>query len=52
MFAAGGLAVAVVDAPSDRSQGMDAIFRMSKEHIDDIAAVVAHEKSELALRFG
>ena len=29
MFAARGLMVAVVDAPSDHKEGMNAVFRMS-----------------------
>jgi pimeloyl-ACP methyl ester carboxylesterase len=43
-FAAHGFMVAVVDAPSDRSDGMNAIFRMSSQHAADISAVVAHLK--------
>src|SRR3977135_3624733 len=34
-FAAQGLMVAVIDAPSDRQQGMNAIFRMSGAHASD-----------------
>jgi len=41
-----GLMVAVVDAPSDQQNGMNAIFRMSKGHVDDIKAVIAHLKKE------
>ena len=36
--------VAVVDAPSDRQRGMNAIFRMSAAHAADIGAVAAHLK--------
>jgi len=43
-FAEQNLMVAVIDAPSDRQSGMNAIFRMSKAHADDIAAVAAHLK--------
>jgi hypothetical protein len=46
MFAAENLAVAVIDAPSDRQNGMNAIFRMSKEHAGDIGAVAAWLKTE------
>ena len=35
-FAAHDLMVAVADAPSDKGQGMNAIFRMSRAHADDI----------------
>ena len=43
-FAAHGLIVAVVDAPSDRSgdNGMLSGFRCSAEHVTDVDAVVAH----------
>jgi pimeloyl-ACP methyl ester carboxylesterase len=44
LFAARGFAVAVVDAPSDRQNGMNAIFRMSDAHARDIEAVSAHLK--------
>jgi pimeloyl-ACP methyl ester carboxylesterase len=43
-FAQHNFMVAVLDAPSDRQNGMNAIFRMSKSHADDIAAVAAHLK--------
>jgi hypothetical protein len=45
-FAAQDLMVAVVDAPSDRRYGMNAIFRMSEEHTGDIAAVAAYLKGQ------
>ena len=45
-FAAQGLMVAVVDAPSDRQQGMNAIFRMSGAHASDITAVARYLKKE------
>ena len=45
-FAAQGLAVAVVDAPSDRQRGMNAIFRMSRAHAADIAAVADYLKKQ------
>ncbi len=44
-FAAHGLMVAVVDAPSDKSSGMNAEFRMSRDHASDIGAVVTHLKT-------
>ncbi len=47
-FAAQGLMVAVVDAPSDQSgpQGMNAIFRMGTAHAADIEAVINRLKKE------
>jgi pimeloyl-ACP methyl ester carboxylesterase len=44
LFAARGFAVAVVDAPSDRQNGMNAIFRMSAAHASDIEAVANYLK--------
>jgi len=41
LFAARGLLVAVIDTPSDQSQGMDDAFRMSKTHVEDVARVLA-----------
>jgi hypothetical protein len=46
-FVDGGVAAAVVDAPSDEARGMDDRFRLGDEHASDIAAVVA----ELRKRF-
>ena len=40
-FVALGLTVAVVDAPSDQSNGMSDEFRMSAAHATDVAAVIA-----------
>ena len=45
-FAAQGLMVAVVDAPSDQQRGMNAIFRMSRAHAGDITAVARYLKKE------
>ena len=47
-FAAQGFMVAVVDAPSDyqSARGMNAIFRMSSAHAQDIGAVIAHLKKQ------
>lgn len=47
-FAAHGLMVAVVDAPSDHksARGMNAVFRMSEGHATDIEAVVGYLKKE------
>lgn len=39
------LAVAVLDAPSDRPDGMDDAFRTGREHAQDVAAVVADLKA-------
>lgn len=45
-FAAQGFLVAVVDAPSDRQDGMNGVFRMSKPHSDDIEVVAAYLKKQ------
>jgi pimeloyl-ACP methyl ester carboxylesterase len=47
-FAAQGLMVAVVDAPSDQksARGMNAEFRMSKGHATDIQAVIDYLKKQ------
>jgi pimeloyl-ACP methyl ester carboxylesterase len=41
LLAAQGVAAAVMDAPSDRSHGMDDDFRLGERHQADIEAVVA-----------
>src|SRR5262245_17033578 len=46
-FVAHNFAVAVIDAPSDRSRGMDRGFRMSSAHASDIAAVADYLKREI-----
>lgn len=46
LFASHNLMVAVIDAPSDQRQGMNAIFRMSGAHAGDIAAVAAYLKQQ------
>ena len=45
-FVANGFMVAVMDAPSDRQDGMNAIFRMSAGHAGDIGAVAARLRQE------
>jgi pimeloyl-ACP methyl ester carboxylesterase len=45
-FAGHNFMVAVVDAPSDQQQGMNAIFRMSNAHADDIGAVAGYLKNQ------
>jgi pimeloyl-ACP methyl ester carboxylesterase len=45
-FAAQSLMVAVVDAPADRQDGMNAVFRMSPQHAADIGAVAAYLKTQ------
>lgn len=45
-FAAHGFMVAVVDTPSDRPNGMNAIFRMGPQHAGDISAVAAYLKGQ------
>jgi pimeloyl-ACP methyl ester carboxylesterase len=47
LFAAEGLAVAVLDAPADHGSGMNAEFRMSAEHARDIADVVTYLKQKI-----
>lgn len=46
MFASRGLAVAVVDAPSDRRKGINAIFRMSAGHARDISSVAEYLRTQ------
>jgi pimeloyl-ACP methyl ester carboxylesterase len=46
MFATHDLMVAVVDAPSDQQQGMNAVFRMGSAHASDISAVSAYLKKQ------
>ena len=48
-FAAAGFTVAVMDAPSDRRDGMNAIFRMGRAHAADITAVAAYLKAQTNL---
>lgn len=50
-FAAQGLMVAVVDAPSDHqsARGMNAIFRMSRAHAQDIGTVVDYLRMEASV---
>ena len=45
-FAAHGFLVAVVDAPSDKQEGMNGIFRMGGQHAGDISAVAAYLKKQ------
>jgi hypothetical protein len=49
LFADQNLMVAVIDAPSDKQDGMNAIFRMSRSHADDIGAVAAYLKKQAAI---
>jgi hypothetical protein len=48
-FADHNFMVAVLDAPSDRQQGMNAIFRMSGAHAGDIGAVATYLKQQAAV---
>lgn len=48
LFADAGVAVAVVDAPSDQSSGMANSFRKSDAHAQDIRAVVSDLKKRFA----
>ncbi len=41
-FAAQGVVVAAVDAPSDKYKGINPSFRISKEHAQDIQAIVSY----------
>jgi hypothetical protein len=45
-FAAHGLMVAVMDAPSDHQKGMNGIFRMSGAHAGDISTVAEYLKKQ------
>ena len=48
LFAAQGLAVAVIDAPSDRQiQPFLSGFRQTREHVEDVKQVIAWLRSEL-----
>ena len=47
-FVDGGLATAVMDAPSDQATGMDDRFRLGDNHAADIAAVLAELKERYA----
>jgi dipeptidyl aminopeptidase/acylaminoacyl peptidase len=51
LFADRGLAVAVIDAPSDRVQARDGLgrFRLTAEHAQDVTAVIAALRKELGL---
>src|SRR5262245_37791797 len=44
LFAAGGVAAAVLDAPSDQPQGMHNSFRKSEAHVQDVRAVMGDLK--------
>lgn len=48
LFAAAGVAVAIVDAPSDQSSGMHNSFRKAASHAEDIRAVVADLRKRYA----
>ncbi len=48
LFVDGGVATAVVDAPSDEAGGMADWFRLGDKHAADIAAVVAELKKRFA----
>jgi hypothetical protein len=48
-FAALGVTVAVVDTPSDQSNGLSDSFRMSAEHATDVAAVIAALRQRAAV---
>jgi hypothetical protein len=41
LFAANGIATAVVDVPSDRPGGMEDEFRLGADHAEDLAKVIA-----------
>ena len=45
LLAAGAIAAAVMDAPSDRPRGMDDDFRLGGAHAEDVGKVVADLKS-------
>ena len=45
-FADQGFMVAVVDAPADKQDGMNGVFRMGAAHAGDIGAVIAYLKQQ------
>jgi pimeloyl-ACP methyl ester carboxylesterase len=47
LFARQSLYVAVLDAPSDRGEGMNGAYRLTLQHAREIGAVIAHLKSRL-----
>ena len=48
LFVAGGVAIAVVDAPSDQSSGMHNSFRKGELHLQDVKAVVGEIKKRFS----
>jgi len=46
LLAAQDILVATMDAPSDQGRSMTAAFRLSREHLDDLAALAAWLKRE------
>jgi hypothetical protein len=49
MFSDSGFVVATVDCPSDKSKGMNAIWRLSKKHAVDVQSLVEFLKSKYGL---
>jgi pimeloyl-ACP methyl ester carboxylesterase len=45
-FADHGFMVAVIDAPADKQEGMNGVFRMGSEHAGDIGAVASYLKKQ------
>jgi pimeloyl-ACP methyl ester carboxylesterase len=45
-FADQGFMVAVIDAPADKQNGMNGVFRMGPEHAGDIGAVTSYLKKQ------
>ena len=41
LFAGNGIVAAVIDVPSDQSQGMDDYFRLGEAHAEDVGKVIA-----------
>ena len=50
LFVAQGLAVIVVDTPSDEPDGMSAAFRLSASHVEDLRRVVAYARERFGLK--
>ena len=50
LFAAQGLAVLVLDAPSDHAWGMDPRFRFSPEHVEDVRLAAAYARERWGLK--
>ena len=50
LFAAQGLAVLVLDTPSDQPEGLSATFRFSASHVEDLRQAAAYARSRWGLK--